>query len=137
MASPPNISTFLVADSVFQQASGKWCVIGVFSKIQALQFPTIQFSMGLFVVASNFEGTKYAVKIEFTDSKDATLATMEGIEINDVPSRRDTVEFGIQTGGLPLIAPGRYTFKLYFNNELATIKDIDAELLQQPGGQLG
>jgi len=92
--------------------------------------------MGLFVVAGDMEGN-YRVKIEFCDSADHVLASMDGIEIQGIRSRQDSVEFGIQTGLLPVSAPGRYTFKLYFNGELATVKDIDAEVLSMPGGLNG
>ena len=121
---PPSLRSFLIADQVFQQASGKWCIIGVFDRIWAMSFPARHPSLGLFIVLADAEG-HYDVKIEFRDAEDGVLTTIEGIKIK-VESPLATVNFGLQTSDLPLPSPGRYFFKLYFNGEMATV-DIPIE----------
>lgn len=130
MPGPPNVRSFLIADQVFQQSSGKWCVIGVFDRVMSLRFPTLHHSVGLFVVVSDAEGV-YDVKVEFRNSKDQVLGAFEGLKLQ-VTSRLSTVSFGIQTHNLPIPAPGKYFFKLYFNGELAhTDIPLEAVLLEK------
>jgi hypothetical protein len=120
---PPSVSAFLLADQVFQQASGKWCAIGIFSRIYAPQFPCLHFSLGLLVVLADAEG-EYRVKVQFCDSHEREIAKFEGIKLV-VKNRHDSVEFGIQTNQLPIATPGRYFFRLFFNDEMVKDKAVD------------
>ncbi len=130
---PPSLRSFLIADQVFQQASGKWCIIGVFDRIWATSFPARHPSLGLFIVLGDAVGA-YDVKIEFRDSGDRVLNTIEGIKM-EVQSPLATVNFGLQTSDLPLPSPGRYFFKLFFNGELApTDIPLEASRAEKQGG---
>jgi len=113
----PSVRSFLIADLVFQAMSRKWCVIGVFDRILAPKFPVVHPSLGLFVVLSDAEG-EYAVRVEFCSADEQVLAVFEGIRLN-VTDRLASVSFGLQTNHLPIPAPGRFFFKLYFNGERA------------------
>jgi len=128
MARVPGVSSFLIADQVFQQASGKWCVIGIFDRINVAAFPAIHHSLGLFVNLSDAQGT-YDVKIQFCDSKDQTLAEFKDMRL-EVKSVQSPATFGLQTMALPLPAPGRYFFKLYLNHDLLKDIPIDVEPLK-------
>ena len=126
MPPTPTVGAFLIADQVFQQTSGKWCVIGVFNRIHAPLFPWLHHSLGLFVVLADAEG-EYKAKIDFCDAKDNVLGRIEGAPFQ-VRNRRDPAEFGVQTNALPISAPGRYFFRLYLNDEM--IKDAAIDVLQ-------
>lgn len=117
MGHTPSVSSFLIADQVFRQDTGKWCIIGVFNRILAGRFPCVHPSLGLFVRLSDALGD-YEVRVDYCDSEDRVITKLEGIRLN-VRDRLANVELGIQTYNLPIKAPGRYFFRLYFNNELA------------------
>lgn len=124
MPSLPSISSFLIADSVFQQKNGKWCIIGIFDRIQAPRYPVLHHALGLFVRLSDAAGD-YDVKVEFRNSTDQVLAVFGGVHLH-VAHRLSPVTFGIQTHNLPIPAAGRYFFKLFFNEEAAPV-DIPLE----------
>jgi len=109
----------MIADQVFQQSSGKWCLIGVFNEIVAPRFPIVHHSLGLFVELADAEG-EYDVGIDFCNASFQVLSPLRGMRIQ-VPNRLRSVQFGVQTYNLPIPAPGRYFFKLYFGNEAATV----------------
>jgi hypothetical protein len=116
MAASPAIKNFLIADQVFRQDNGKWCIIGVFEKILAPSFPCVHGSLALFIQLSEAQGD-YDVRLEFRDGSDRRLSALKGMRVK-VRDRLDIVNFGIQTHGLPIPEPGRYYFKLFFNDEL-------------------
>lgn len=113
----PSVNSFLVADQVFQQTSGKWCIIGVFDRVLSPRYPTTLPALGLYVTLSDAEGV-YDVRVEFRDSGDRVLAVMGGIHM-EVSSRLAQVGFGVQTYSLPIPKAGRYLFRLFFNDEPA------------------
>ena len=120
----PVIKAFLIADKVLQEKNtNKWCAIGIFDRIYAPQFPCIHTNLALYIRLGDAQG-KYKVKIEFCDSADRVLAKFENIEI-DIPSRLACPDFGINTTNLLIPAPGKYCFKLYFNDLIAQLFDLD------------
>lgn len=111
----PKVKNFLLADSVFQQISKKYCIIGVFSRIHVKSFPSLHHSLGLFVQLTDAQGD-YDVRVEFLNSAGQVLSQLAGIRMK-VESPLALVEFGIQTYNIPLPAPGQYRFRIYFNDE--------------------
>lgn len=123
----------MIADQVFQQLSGKWCIIGAFDRIFAPRFPAVHPSLALFVEIADAVGD-YDVAISFCNSKDQILSALPGMRLN-VKDRLVPAKFGIQTYGLPIPAPGRYSFKLYFNGELIPMDTaLDAVLMESNNG---
>lgn len=131
MPSIPHVSSFLIADQVFQQMGGKWCAIGVFSRIMAPQFPALHASMGLFFVLSDASGA-YDLRVEFRNDQDQVLGMFGGVKI-DVPGRLARMYVGLQTTNLFIPAPGKYFFKLFFNDQLAP-DDIPVEAVLSGSG---
>ncbi len=116
MPGAPHVKSFLIADSVFQQTTGKWCIIGVFGRIEAETFPCLHPNLGLYVKLADAHGA-FDVNVEFQDSTGKVLARLSGLRVDS----RDPLaepEFGVQIQQLPLPAAGTYFFKLYFNDEL-------------------
>ena len=127
----PHIKSFLIADSVFPQATGKWCIIGVFNRIMAPKFPCLHHSLGLFIELSDAEGD-YDIGVDFCTSKDQVLSQIRGRKLI-VKDRLTSTGFGIQTSNLPIPSPGRYFFKLYFNREIVPADiAIDAVQMENP-----
>jgi hypothetical protein len=113
----PEVKSFVIADQVFRQESGKWCIIGVFDRILSSQFPARHPSMGLWLKLADASG-KYSVRLEFQDSTGRVLSRVAGLQL-DVQDRMAEPEVGIQTQNLMLPSPGAYFVKLFFNDHLA------------------
>ena len=129
MPNRPVLKNFLIADTVFRQDTGKWCIIGVFNGIVAARFPVLHPSLGLFLTLGDAEGD-YAVRVEFRNNRDQVLGAFEGVSLK-IANRLQDAHFGIQTHNLAIPAAGRYFFKLFFNQE-PVLGDIpvDAVLLE-------
>ena len=129
----PVIKAFLIADQVFQQVGGKWCITGVFTKIHTAGFPSRHPSLGVFVVVDDAEGD-YDVRLEMRDHAQKLITKLEGFKVQ-IPSRKDQGEFGIQTHMLLIPKPGRYFLQLYFNDDQVSEAYFDAALLKldEPG----
>ncbi len=116
MSVVPSIKSFLIADMVIQeQHTNKWSAIGIFDRIYSKTFPFKQRTLALFIKLSDAEGD-LNIRVEFCDENDRVLALFEGLKLR-VPSRLTSVDFGIQTRDLPIPKPGKYYFKLYFNDD--------------------
>ncbi|MDA0837814.1 MAG: hypothetical protein O3B01_13590 [Planctomycetota bacterium] len=127
----PKLKSYLIADMVFRQDNGKWCVIGVFDKILAPKYPVIHGTLGLFMQVTDAEGD-YNVGIEFRDSEDRCHSILPSLKLQ-VRNRLATVEFGMQTRQLIIPAPGNYRFCLSFNGEV--IDDIPLSAIEITGEQ--
>ncbi|MBT4731250.1 hypothetical protein HOB87_04715 [Candidatus Woesearchaeota archaeon] len=114
----PKIKSFLIADTVIQeQITNKWSAIGIFDRIYASKFPIKHHSLSLYICLTDAEGD-YNIRVEFCDAEGRKLALFEGITLN-VPSRLQSVDFGIKTRDLPIPKAGKYFFDLYFNDQSA------------------
>ncbi len=114
----PQIKSFLIADQVLQEkGTNKWSAIGIFDTIYASSFPCVHPSLALYIRLSDGEGD-FDIKVEFYDEAERALAIFKGFKLV-VRDRLANPDFGIQTKSLPVPQPGRYTFRLYFNDEFA------------------
>ena len=114
----PSITSFLISDMVIQEkGTNKWSAIGIFDKIIATQFPFVQPRLALYIRLSDAEGD-YTIRVEFCDDNDCILAIFEGIRLS-IPSRLHNPDLGITTLNLPIQKPGKFYFKLYFNEKFA------------------
>lgn len=112
----PVIKSFLIADTVIQeQVTNKWSAVGIFDRIYSIKFPTRHHSLSLYICLTDAEG-EYNIRVEFCDEENRKLALFEGIKL-EVPSRLQSVDFGIQTRDLPIPKAGKYFFELYFNDQ--------------------
>jgi hypothetical protein len=128
VARPPVVQSLLVADAVIQdRATGKWSVIGVFDRLLAPAFPCVHPSLAVYVRLADAQGA-YAVRIEFRDSEDRCVASIEGIRV-EVAERTRAVDFGVVAHGLRLDRAGLYHFQLYLNGEFAASVPLEARPL--------
>ncbi len=110
----PVVKAFMTADLVFRQASGKWCIIGVFDAINCRKFPARHQSLGLWMRLADLKGT-YRLRVEYQDSLGRQLGVLPEMEIT-VSDPLEEPEIGIQTSGLILPEPGTYFLKPFFND---------------------
>ena len=131
MKQTPTVKSFLIADQVFRQDNGKWCVIGVFEAIHSLRFPAMHPSLGLYLKLADASGT-FDLGVEFHDGGGRCVARMGGVRLQ-VPDRLMEVGVGFQTHNLLIPAAGVYHFKLFFDGQPAEGQDIrlDARLIKE------
>ena len=113
----PALKAWIVADQVFRQDTGKWCIIGVFDQIRARSFPAIHPSLGIWMKRSDAMGD-YRMRVELHDSADRCLGRLPemGFRVED---RLKEPEIGFTTFHLLLPCAGTYFLKLFFNEEPA------------------
>ena len=114
----PSVKSFLIADSVFQQQSGKWCIIGAFNRIFALRFPVQHPSLGLFLRMADMTG-EYDVQALFKDDQGRTLAQSPVFRLKPPNDRLAEVDFGVEVHNLLIPSEGTYFIQVLFNNEPA------------------
>lgn len=130
MSVVPSIKSFLIADMVIkEQGTNKTSAIGIFDRIYSNTFPFIQRTLALYIKLSDAEG-ELSLRVEFCDENDRILALFEGIKLK-VPSRLTSADFGIQTRDLPIPKPGKYYFKLYFNDDFAQGLELEVSKLTE------
>lgn len=137
MMSPmsPTVKSFLMADTVFRQDNGKWCVIGIFDRICAPAFPAVHNSLGLFVQLDDVPKGKHQLHMAFHDGEGRQMAVSPRIEMNvpEVHDRTKVVPVGIQTHRLPIPHPGTYLIHLYFDEQHIAGTDIRLSVEHVPG----
>ena len=111
----PTFRSFLLADLVFPQDTGKWCAIGIFDQINCRQFPAVHYSMGMLIELSDGEGD-YVVRVDVANANEQVIASTAEVTAL-AKNRLEGFRVGIQTYGLILPAPGKYFFKLYCNDD--------------------
>jgi hypothetical protein len=131
---PPEIKSFLIADSVFQQANGKWCIIGVFSRIHCFSFPAMHPSLGLFLQMTEVRAGPHTLQVAFVDSQERVLARLPAARL-DVKEFQPSqpIAIGVQTSNLLIPAAGVYNFRATFDNQdVVSPMTIEALLLEAP-----
>lgn len=131
----PHVRTFLLADSVFQQKSGKWCVIGVFQGIGAKKFPILHQSLGMFLELTEVPKGEHQVCMVFVNSMGRELARSPLIKLTcSQPIMHDTIGLGMTANNLPIPEPGVYCVQVMFNGQLLS-HDSRIVVRQLPGGK--
>jgi len=125
MSSSPEVKSFLLADNVFQDAQGKWCIIGAFDRIVAAKFPCKHPALGLFFKVADAVG-EFDVSVEFHDSAGRKLSQIEGLRVR-IPDRLSEPGFGLTAYDLPIPKAGTYYVRLFFNRAPARGQDIRLE----------
>lgn len=113
------VESRLIADSVFQQMSGKWCVVGIFDAIVAPSFPVLHHSLGLFLQLSGIaELGAHELFMIFMDSRRRQLAVSPKVTL-DIKSldRVATLDVGMQTNNLLIPSEGTYFIEVYFDGQ--------------------
>jgi len=112
----PSVKSFLIADSVFPQASGKWCIIGVFNTITTPRFPALHPALGLFLQLTDVPLGTHEIHMTFLDSGKRQLAVSSTTTIEN-GNPLGMVEIGMQAGNLLIPAEGIYFIEILFDNQ--------------------
>lgn len=86
----PSVKNFIIADQVFRQEGGKWCMIGIFDTIVCPRLPTLHQSLGLYLTVADAEG-EYEVRVELEDAEGRCLARMTPVKLKMTHRRRSSV----------------------------------------------
>lgn len=129
----PTVQSFLLADSVFQQKTGKWCVIGIFDRILGKSFPLLHHSLGLYLEVSGIPAGEHTLHMVLLNSEQKALAISPKVRVR-CKHRMVTKKLGIgmQTNHLLVPEPGVYFIKVMFDNE-PLVSDIRLEAQKIPG----
>ena len=110
----------VIEDSVTKKKS----LIGLFTHLQALNFPFQHQQMGLYFCLTDAEGLyRFDIDLMYLNSEQLVCrATLPNIMIGD---RLQISDFGINMPSLIFPAPGRYEFRLRMEGHLIAQKDFN------------
>jgi len=132
----PDVLSFLIADSVFQQRSGKWCVIGIFDRIRAPAFPVLHHSLGLFLQLAEVTPGEHELRMVLRDSGGGQIAASPPMCLS-VREQHDPVNriyIGMQTHNLMIPHEGTYFIEVLFDGSpLPADIRLTAEKVRPPG----
>lgn len=109
MKPTPTVHALVIADSVFPQMDGKWCIIGTFQEIYAAQFPCTHYQIGVYLVLSEAEG-KYDLELQLIDADETTVASIKGTFT--AANRLMRAEIGLNIRGIVFPRPGEFGFRI-------------------------
>ena len=121
----PSVQAFLVCDQVIEDSvTKKKNLIGLFTHLQAFNFPFQHQQMGLYFCLTDAEGTyRFDIDLMYLNSEQLVCrATLPNIVIAD---RLQISDFGINMPSLVFPAPGRYEFRLRMEGHLIAQKDFN------------
>ena len=116
MPSLPTVKSFLIADSVFQQVGGKWCIVGVFDRIWGAKFPATHPSLGIYLELEDVPEGKHEIFMTFSDSENRQLAVSPKIHLT-ARNRLAKAGVGVQTHNLTIPAAGTYFIEIVFDGQ--------------------
>jgi len=123
----PVTKSLLIADSVFRQASGKWCIIGVFDRIIARSFPVLHPSLGLFLQISDVLPGEHQISMAFKDSQENTIAVSPEVRLV-VKDRLARIGIGLQTHNLLIPREDTYFIEVLFDDSHLEEIRLQAEI---------
>lgn len=129
----PSVVAMLVCDQIInEEGTNKKSLIGVFERVNAPSYPFVVPRLAIYVKLVDAVG-HYDFKLRLVHLKDESLIADIGIgaEIGDVSQH---AELALNMGNLPIPAPGKYEFQLYFNEVFLHRVTIDALVVKMPGG---
>lgn len=112
----PILTSALICEQVITDNTGKHNLIGVFTNINATDFPAIHPHMTLFCAWLNREQNEtYKLKISLIDPQKNELAKIDG----EIEFKRDkSITFGIfNFNGVKFEEEGRHIFEIYLGDK--------------------
>lgn len=131
---PPKVDAFLLCDHVHKdQATGKHSLMGIWDSIQAPEFPAQYGPFGIYFKLRSLNGFyRFGVQCLAPDLQEIVAELQPPAEpfVSRDPSLSCELAFNLPALGLPV--PGRYTFRLVYNGQIAEETSILAEQSTQP-----
>jgi hypothetical protein len=110
----PSVLAMLLCDQVIvDESSKKKSLIGVFDRLNALNFPAL-LNCAIYAKLADAEG-RYTLRLRVVSLSDESLLG-EIVFGGNVPTQLEPSEFGVQLMGIPIPAPGKYEFQMYAND---------------------
>jgi hypothetical protein len=128
----PSVLAMLLCDQVIvDEQTKKKSLIGVFDKLNAINFPTL-LNCAVYAKLADAEG-QYYFKIRIVQLKDETLLgemEMKGT----VQSRVESVEVAVFLMGVTIPEPGKYEIQMYADDVYLGRVTLTAVTVDMPGG---
>lgn len=127
----PFLMAALVCDAAATDPNtGKKSLLGIFDRIQAVEFPTRRV-VTLYFRIGDAEG-RYRMSVKFVSLKDGTIIYDTDAEIS-IPDRLATSELEVVINPLEIPAPGKYELQLWANSAYVGATSIVASTMaRQP-----
>jgi hypothetical protein len=120
----PTVLALVICDSCRKEDNGKSILVGTFSKLGVIKFPSALPSMGVYCAMSSVPASGHLAFIYRTEDKSFSLPfPPQSLLIQNKttpPDHRQTFEFGVNFGNLPIPKPGTYEVVVVWDgNEIA------------------
>ncbi len=128
----PSIQAFLVCDSVIEDSlTKKKSLIGLFTHLQAMNFPFQHHQLGLYFCLTDAEGT-YHFDIDLMHVNSDQLVCRASLPDIVISDRLQIADFGINVPALLFPSPGRYEFRLRMDGRVIAQKDFSVIQVSPP-----
>jgi len=130
----PEVLAMILCDQVIRdQITGKMSVIGSFSAINAVEFPTVHRNMAVYVALTEGEG-EYDGSLRFgLEETGEVLLNINGKVRMRQPL--DVAEWHFHIAALPLPRPGKYRFDFFCDDVLLKSRWFLAQHAPKPEGR--
>jgi len=107
----------IICDAIWRDpATGKHTLLGLFSKIQAKEFPTQHKMLALFIALTDGHG-KTPIRLRLIDAEESREPLFDGSQMVNFIDPRAILEIAFHVPGLTFDEPGEYRFQLFGGDE--------------------
>ncbi len=132
MSVKPKVKAILVCDySLREEGTGKVSLVGLFSNIQASQFPCRHPALNVYAQLTDAEGP-YQFRLELVHLETDRVVSSSETNTVQVASRLGVGELSFRLQNLEFEQPGKYTFRLYAND--AFLEEADFFVVERSPG---
>ncbi|MCK6438825.1 MAG: hypothetical protein L6Q71_01330 [Planctomycetes bacterium] len=124
-ARQPKVKAFLLCDQIIQGTDGKHSVIGVFQRINAVDYPVFHPRFGVYFRLGEMGGD-YTFIIRFVDPNSEKV--LGEAQLQGVSHKRPLEDFetGVNLPGIEIPHPGIFEVRLLGNGELLHVDTLRA-----------
>ena len=125
---PPDVVALLVCDQIItDRLTGKQSLIGMFSKVHVVKFPTVHPQLSVFVALTEGRDTA-ELTIRIVDGNESRPPLVQGKGMVKFRSPRDVTHLALQFHGLTFPEAGEYRVQLWSGSTL--LREAKLELVQ-------
>jgi len=121
---PPYPLAMVVCDAIWRDpTTGKYTLLGIFSTIQARDFPAKHGGLALFVALTDGHG-ETSIRLRLIDAEENRDALFDESKVVDFADPRAIREIAFDAHDLTFEEPGEYRFQLFGGDELLMARRI-------------